>query len=144
MSTINSIDACRITRRGTVVRGNGCVVFAEYCVLDGNNGRLHASNCIINGSGWRIYPEAENVTDLGVNNGRVGATPAKPDANRERDRSPSTRPAMCHRCQTEPIGAMLMPCGHATLCLACAPSAAAPVACPVCSAVSRRFRPVYL
>lgn len=73
MTTINSIDACRITERGTVVRGNGAVVFADWCVLDGNNGQLHASNCIISGSGWRIYPEAANVTDLGTNNVRVAA-----------------------------------------------------------------------
>lgn len=84
--SVVSVDGCRITQPGTVVRGNNCAVYANGCVLDGHNGRLYASNCTINGSGWHIFPGAERVVNLGANNVRVDAHGRLMPADRDHDR----------------------------------------------------------
>lgn len=138
-------DNYHITRPRTHVLGNGCIVYANDCVLDGDHGTIHGERAIINGAGWRIMPSARATAT--INNASyiiVGDAPSEPLA--APTDAPAVAPRSCAACNAAPVGAILIPCNHAAVCAPCAATITTSdnPACPRCHARAPRWRPFFL
>lgn len=139
-------DGYAITRPRTHVLGNNCTVYADDCTLDGHHGVVHGERAIINGAGWRIMPSAR-ATAVINNADHIIVGDAPPSAADDTASPPALLAPTrrdCARCRANPVGAMLVPCNHGTVCAPCAAEITrTDDTCPTCGTRAPRWRPLF-
>jgi hypothetical protein len=168
--TINA-DGCTIESDDCIISGDGCFVFGDRCVVNGDDCFVFGRHCVVNGERATVYGDDCTLSNATSALYTLAATAERARADgahalrlgrrlRRRERasplaacpvhSAPTHIAepgelSCRRCEINTVDTMLRPCGHASLCGACARIVlSSKRECPVCNARVRTATVVYL